>query len=227
MKRVELTVPFAVLDDLGILSDRFFRHNASVEVLQSFSLRPQVAALLVRVRRQGPFKDAGTIRREARGIARRYRLERFEVLSADATRGEYLAWIEWTLPELLRGRLGGPWRGVAPVEVTQSGPSDARVVLLASPDALPRLRRTLDALSVAYCVRAVRTAAPAWEPLGGLTARQRQLLDLAYRLGYYESPARTTLDRLGSLLGISRAAVSKHLRAAERKVIGATLGPPR
>src|SRR5437867_1442391 len=102
MRRVELTVPFALLEDLGILSARFFRHNESVEVLQSLSVRPPVVALFVRVRRRGPFKDPETVRREARGIARRYRLERFEVLSSDPRRGEYVAWIEWRVPTPLR-----------------------------------------------------------------------------------------------------------------------------
>ena len=81
MKRLELTVPTSLLDDLEILSDRFFRHNRSVQVLQSFSLRPQTNALIVRVQRKGPFKDEATVRREARAIARRYRVARFEVLS--------------------------------------------------------------------------------------------------------------------------------------------------
>src|SRR2546422_10365422 len=87
MKRVELTVPLALLEDLGVLTERFFRHNESVEVLQTFSVRPQVAALFVRVRRRGPFKAPEVVRREAGRIAKRYRLERFEVLSADPRRG--------------------------------------------------------------------------------------------------------------------------------------------
>src|SRR5207245_1478991 len=40
MKRLELTVPTSLLDDLEILSDRFFRHNRSVQALQSVSVRP-------------------------------------------------------------------------------------------------------------------------------------------------------------------------------------------
>ncbi len=226
MRRLELSVPLSLLEDVGVLSARFFRHNASVEVLQAFAVRPEVAALVVRVRRRGPFKDPATVRREARSIARRYRLERFEVLSADAGRGEYLAWTEWTLPDLLRGRwVGGPG-GVVPLSVTLSAPDEARVVLVASEEALPRLRRLLDDLGATYRVRAVRSAIPgAWAPLAALSARQREVLELAYRLGYYDSPARVALDRIGTLLGVSKAAVSKHLRAAERKVLAATLGP--
>ena len=70
MKRVELTVPLRLLEDVGILSERFFRHNESVEVLQSLSLRPQVAALFVRIRRTGPVKDPEAVQREAREHSR-------------------------------------------------------------------------------------------------------------------------------------------------------------
>src|SRR5256712_975061 len=103
MKRLELTVPRSPLDDLEILSDRFFRHNRSVQVLQSFSLRPQTNALIVRVHRKGPFKDEATVRRERRAIARRYRVARVELPSTDPTRGEHVAWIESRLPDRPRG----------------------------------------------------------------------------------------------------------------------------
>jgi DNA-binding CsgD family transcriptional regulator len=224
MKRVELTLPLALLEDLGVLSERFFDHNESVEVLQTFSVRPDVAALFVRVRRAGPFKDSTTIRREARSIARRYRLARFEVLSADRGRGEYLAWIEWRVPPVLRTGIAD-LAGVVPLAIAKAGPGEGRAVLLASETALPRLRDVLRAMGAPYRVRSVRSApAGAWQPLAGLTARQRDVLALAFRLGYYESPARVSLDRIAGRVGISRAGVSKHLRAAERKVLAAVIG---
>lgn len=223
MKRLELTVPFWVLEDLGILSPRFFRNNESIAVLQSFSSRPGVAALIVRVTRAGPFKDAATIRREARAVARRYQVPRFEILSSDRERGEYVAWIEWKLPPILRGELGGEWGGVVPLEVARSGPEEARVVVLTSEAVLPRLRTFLEDARVPYRVRAVRTSTGPWQPLASLTPRQRELLELAYRSGYYRSPAAITLDRIGGLVGISKAAVSKHLRSAERKLLAAVL----
>src|SRR3989475_5844315 len=88
MKRLELTVPTSLLNDLEILSDRFFRHNRSVQVLQSFSVRPQTNALIVRVHRKGPFKDEATGRRAAPANARRDRAARFELLSPDPTHGQ-------------------------------------------------------------------------------------------------------------------------------------------
>jgi len=228
MKRLELTVPIALLDDLGILSARFFRNNRSVEVLQSFSVRPDLTALVVRVHRRGPFKDVATVRREAMSIAKRYRVDRFDVLSMDEARGEYVAWIEWALPTLLRGKLGEEWGGVVPLEVAHTSGAEARVVLLTTEDVLPRLRAFLDDVEAPYRVRAVRTmGTPKWEPLASLTPRQRDLLELAYRLGYYESPAQATLEAIGRRVGVSKAAVSKSLRAAERKLLAAALGASR
>jgi len=225
MKRVELTVPLPLLEDLGILSARFFRHNESVEVLQTFGVRPQVAALFVRVVRRGPFKSEDAIRRETRQISRRYRLERFEILSDDPERGEYVAWIEYRIPAILReGAAGDLAAGVIPVELARAGPREARAVLLASEAALPRLKEVLDGLGAPYRVMAVRAApAATWRPLGDLTARQRDLLQLAYRLGYFDTPAKVPLERIAGLVGISKAALSKHLRTAERKLLSEAL----
>src|SRR5256885_15721716 len=91
-------VPTSLLDDLEILSDRFFRHNRSVQVLQSFSVRPQTNALIVRVHRKGPFKDEATVRRGARANASRYSPTRFRLLFTDLTHGANVAWNEFGLP---------------------------------------------------------------------------------------------------------------------------------
>src|SRR2546425_11868814 len=126
MKRLELTVPTSLLDDLEILSDRFFRHNRSVQVLQSFSLRPQTNALIVRVHRKGPFKDEATVRRGARAIARRDRGARFELLSTDRTHGEYVAGIGWHLAERLRGLPGEGGSGAGALGGAPVGPGGGR-----------------------------------------------------------------------------------------------------
>src|SRR5205823_1568367 len=99
VKHLDVVVPTRLLEDVGILTELFFHNNESVDVLQSFAVRPHVLAFVVRVRRRGPFKDLEAIRREARALVRRYRLARFELMSASRERGEYLAWIEWKIPE--------------------------------------------------------------------------------------------------------------------------------
>jgi len=102
------------------------------------------------------------------------------------------------------------------------------VVLLASEKVLPALSRLLDDVEAPYRVRAMKSASlEAWQPLASLTQRQRDLLELAYHLGYYASPAKASLRQIAGLVGITRAAVSKHLRAAERKIFAAALGANR
>ena len=128
----------------------------------------------------------------------------------------------------LRGLLGEEWSGTVPLEVAAVGPGEARVVLLASEKVLPALSRFLDDVKAPYRVRAVKSASlEAWQPLASLTQRQRDLLELAYHLGYYATPAKASLRQIAGLVGITRAAVSKHLRAAERKVFAAALGANR
>lgn len=225
MKRLELTVPISLLEDLGILSARFFRHNDRLEILQSFLVRPKVAAMFIRVFRGGPFKDLPGVAREAHDIARRYRLKRFEVVSADPDQGEYVAWIEWKVPPSLMERLESGLAGVVPLEIARAGPKEVRVSLLASEEALPRVRGLLTDLGTPYRVKSARSGTSASvQPLADLTGRQRNLLGMAYRLGYYDSPARISLARMASIVGISKAGVSKHLRAAERKIMAAIIG---
>jgi hypothetical protein len=227
MKHLDIVVPTQVLEDFGILSGSFFRNNESVDILQTFAVRPQVLALVVRVRRRGPFKDLDTIRREARALVRRYRLARFELMSASRERGEYVAWIEWKIPEAVQDALGTEG-GIIPLRAIREGEGSARVSLLLSDGVLPRFRGLLDQLGGRDWLRAVRRVpAERWDPWTTLTRRQRELLSLAFQLGYYETPAKVSLDRLGELVGISRAAFSKHLRRAERKILGSVVGSPR
>jgi predicted DNA binding protein len=65
----------------------------------------------------------------------------------------------------------------------------------------------------------------------GVTDREREVLETAFDLGYYETPREISLDSLGEELGVSDVAVSKTLRRAERKVLADTLPateePPR
>jgi predicted DNA binding protein len=226
VKHLDIVVPTRVLEDVGILTELFFRNNESVDILQSFAVRPTVLALVVRVRRRGPFKDLDAIHREARALVRRYRLARFELMSANRERGEYIAWIEWKIPEAVQEALGTEG-GIVPLRVLREDARSARVSLLVSEAVLRRFRSLLDRFGGRDWVRAVRQVpAERWDAGTTLTPRQRELLTLAFRLGYYETPAKVSLDRLGQLVGISRAAFSKHLRSAERKILGTVVGSP-
>lgn len=65
-----------------------------------------------------------------------------------------------------------------------------------------------------------------WEPVARLkprpyrlTPKQGQVLDLAIEFGYYDDPRRCTLEELSKALGVSKAAIHKHLMAAESKIL--------
>jgi len=57
----------------------------------------------------------------------------------------------------------------------------------------------------------------------GLTSRQREILSLAWNLGYFDIPARTGLEKLAELTGLSRNTVSQHLRRGMRRILRESL----
>ncbi len=59
--------------------------------------------------------------------------------------------------------------------------------------------------------------------LNKLTDKQLNLLRLALESGYYEWPRKTNIVELSEELGISRAAVTKLLRRAEKRIISSML----
>lgn len=57
-----------------------------------------------------------------------------------------------------------------------------------------------------------------------LTERQREVLETAGRLGYYDTQQTTTQDAIAAELGISAATVGEHLRKIEAKILGSFTG---
>jgi predicted DNA binding protein len=68
--------------------------------------------------------------------------------------------------------------------------------------------------------------APLFEQLlDRLTEQQRNALELAYHGGYFDSPKGLTGEELADRLGISSSSFHNHLRAAERELFDALVGP--
>lgn len=66
----------------------------------------------------------------------------------------------------------------------------------------------------------------AWDPIqrlkprpDHLTERQQEVLKIAVEFGYYDEPRRCTLEDIARAFGVSKAAVHKHLVAAESKIM--------
>jgi predicted DNA binding protein len=53
----------------------------------------------------------------------------------------------------------------------------------------------------------------------GLTAKQAEVLSLAVKNGYFDSPAKISADDMARMAGLSRSTVMEHLRKAEGKLL--------
>lgn len=60
---------------------------------------------------------------------------------------------------------------------------------------------------------------PLSDVTASLTGRQLEALSVAIRGGYYDSPRRTSTEKLAAALGLSRSTYQEHLRKAERSVL--------
>ncbi len=60
-------------------------------------------------------------------------------------------------------------------------------------------------------------------PIYGLTDIERRVLQMAYRMGFFDYPRGVSLDDLAKVFNISKATVNIHLRNALRKIISSYL----
>lgn len=63
------------------------------------------------------------------------------------------------------------------------------------------------------------------EALDALTERQREVLEVARDLGYFEVPRAVTTEEMAAELEVSPSTVREHLQRAQRNVVYAVLGP--
>lgn len=84
-------------------------------------------------------------------------------------------------------------------------------------------RRRFDAAGEPNVYRQFDAATALLDGVAELTATERDVLRTAVESGYYETPRGATLAVLGDRCGVSDVAVSKTLRRAERKLLGAAV----
>lgn len=61
-------------------------------------------------------------------------------------------------------------------------------------------------------------------PLDALTDRQREVVEAAYDLGYYDVPRTASSEALAEEVGLDPSTVSEHLQRAERNLLGRIVG---
>lgn len=83
-------------------------------------------------------------------------------------------------------------------------------------DEFDALRTQLDAADLQYELLSLVTRS---ESSSLLTDRQREVLGVARRAGYYEVPRRTTLQTVAERVGIDKSTASEILRRAESRLV--------
>ncbi len=223
--RISLELPSAPLIEADLLPRTFFRHNESVEILRVYAFQPRERMLLARITRSGPPWTREAIVRQRALLRRRYHLRDFEIVEVSPDGRTYVALVRQANPGILEQLLEELGAGVTPTPPTVLGRERATLTFLADEAAEKRilgLLRSLDVPVELKSRRRVRGTLPGESE--ALTARQAELLSLAWNLGYFDIPARVGLAKLAQLSGLSRNAVSQHLRRGLRNLLRARLG---
>lgn len=90
--------------------------------------------------------------------------------------------------------------------------------IFTSPSKLSELADEFDRLDISYDVESVREF-DAGENDTILTARQQEVLSIAFEAGYYDTPRKTSLTQVAESIDISKATCSDILHRAEGKII--------
>ncbi len=224
LSRISLELPSRPLVDAGLLPRAFFRHNEAVEILRVYAFQPRERMLLVRVTRSGPARSQEEIARQRESLRRRYGLRDFEIVDVGAEGRTYTALLRQANPGILEELLEELGAGVTPTTPTIIGKERATLSFLADSGSENRVLQMLRSLGIRFELKG-RTAVRGAAGLAGeLTARQREILSLAWNLGYFDIPARAGLHKIAGLTGLSRNTVSQHLRRALRHVLQASVG---
>ncbi|HYS99817.1 MAG TPA: helix-turn-helix domain-containing protein [Thermoplasmata archaeon] len=220
LRRVTISVPVDLLVREGIVPSSFFRHNESVEILHVYAFQPRERVLLVRVVRSGPSRSIDDIMRSRERLRKKYHLRDFEILRVEDGGRAYVALLRQHNPAVLEALLEDLGAGVTPTTPTIIREEAATLSFLADEVTSKAVFGLLDSLGVGWRLRSrreIRHGAGGFED--ALTGRQREILSLAWNLGYFEIPARVGLTKLSELTGLSRNTVSQHLRRGIRRLL--------
>jgi len=84
------------------------------------------------------------------------------------------------------------------------------------------LKEFLDAISILGDIKNISFQPAAFSDytiLSCLTERQREVITVAKKSGYYDVPRKVNAEELSKKLGVSRATITEHLRKAEQRII--------
>ena len=223
-RHVTIELPSRRLIDAGVVPRAFFEHNNSLEILHVYAFQPRERVLLARVVRSGPPLSEAQIRQRRSSLRRRYRLQDFEILRVEEGGRAYVALLHQRNPGLLEAILEELGAGATPTTPTVLRRDTTTLSFVADEATEKEVYTLLDGVSPGWTLRSRKLERAEGATGVLLTSRQREFLDLAWNLGYFDVPARADLARLAALTGLSRNTVSQHLRRALRRILRERIG---
>ena len=223
-RHVTVELPSRRLIDAGVVPRAFFQHNDSLEILHVYAFQPRERVLLPRVVRSGPPLSEAQIQRRRESLRRRYRLRDFEILRVEEGGRAYVALLRQRNPGLLEAILEELGAGATPTTPTVLRRETTTLSFIADEATEKEVYALLDGVSPGWSLRSRRLERAERAAAADLTPRQREVLGLAWNLGYFDVPARADLARLAAITGLSRNTVSQHLRRGLRRILRNQLG---
>ena len=101
-------------------------------------------------------------------------------------------------------------------EVSEHG---ITIVLVGSQRAISELIGKYESVGMSPALRKLGTYDGRERALSTLTDRQRDVLETAYEMGYYEVPRKASSDTVAAELGLEVSTVTEHLQRAERNLL--------
>jgi hypothetical protein len=143
-------------------------------------------------------------------------VDRWEHLSE--SQGVHVYVIEFsapTLPESI-GEKAADLLGTCDPDVDERG---ASISLTGSQDAIAGVIKEYEEAGVALTLQRLGDYEGDSKPLDELTDRQREVIQTAYDLGYFEVPREASTEDVAEELGIDSSTATEHLQRAERNLL--------
>ena len=194
-----------------------FKKIEWMEVLHVLEFNEEVAMII-----KARFKEPRTRLQDlVRGHKEAMAIRRIELLQQEK---------DGTRTYFFRMRLGtGPWKShdqsfleiggylSTPYEIRQG---KVTVTYMGDDKQVNEFREFADKSGTPYRVVSLEDAKFPWRtPLGRLTEKQKRVLTLAYRLGYYDIPKKTSIEQLAEILKIAPSTLDVELRRGERRLL--------
>ena len=100
------------------------------------------------------------------------------------------------------------------------GEQDAKLSLVGSQETISSTIAAYESAGVSPDLRRLGSYEGRSHPLDGVTDRQREVLQTAFDMGYYEVPREVSTKDVAAELNLDPSTVAEHLQRAERNVLG-------